>query len=60
VEVPAPSSFDDIDPDDPDHQVVRTEIQDRTDAIVDAIRERDLVSIDSMALRDPADRSRRQ
>ena len=39
--VPAPSSFDD-DPDDPNHQVVRTEMQDQTDAIVDAIRELDL------------------
>ncbi len=41
-EVSAPRLFDDIDPDDPNHQVIRTEIHDQTDAIVDAIRELDL------------------
>jgi ATP-dependent helicase HrpA len=38
LEVPAPSSSDD-DPDDPDHEVVRTEIRDQTEAIIDAIGE---------------------
>ena len=58
LEVPVPSSFDD--PDDPNQQVVRTEMQDQTDATIDAIRELDLGSVDSPALRDPPDRSRRQ
>jgi hypothetical protein len=35
-------------------------MQDQTDATIDAIRELDLGSIDSPALRDPPDRSRRQ
>lgn len=38
LEVTAPASDDD-DPDDPDHEVVRTEMRDPTDAIVDAIHE---------------------
>ena len=38
LEVPAPSTNVD-DPDDPDHEVVRTEMRDQTDAIVDAIHE---------------------
>jgi hypothetical protein len=38
---PRRHQFDD-DPDDPNHQVIRTEMQDQTDAIVDAIRELDL------------------
>jgi ATP-dependent helicase HrpA len=38
LEVPAPSTNDD-DPDDPDHEVVRTEMRDQTEAIVDAIGE---------------------
>jgi ATP-dependent RNA helicase HrpA len=38
LEIPAPSSSDD-DPDDPDHEVVRTEMRDQTEAIVDAIHE---------------------
>ena len=37
LEVPVPSSSDD-DPDDPDHEVVRTEMRDQTEAIIDAIR----------------------
>ena len=35
----AASTTDDDDPDDPDHEIVRTEIRDPTDAIVDAVRE---------------------
>ena len=31
--------IDDDDPDDPDHEIVRTEIRDQTEAIVDAIDE---------------------
>jgi ATP-dependent helicase HrpA len=38
LEVPAPSSNDD-DPDDPDHEVVRTEMRDQTEAIIDAVGE---------------------
>ena len=38
LEVPVASSDDD-DPDDPDHEVVRTEMRDQTEAIVDAIDE---------------------
>ena len=38
LEVPVPSSSDD-DPDDPDHEVVRTEMRDQTEAIIDAIHE---------------------
>jgi ATP-dependent helicase HrpA len=38
LEVPAPSTNDD-DPDDPDHEVVRTEMRDQTEAIIDAIHE---------------------
>jgi len=38
LELPAPSAIDD-DPDDPDHEVVRTEIRDQTEAIIDAIHE---------------------
>jgi ATP-dependent helicase HrpA len=38
LEVPTPSSNDD-DPDDPDHEVVRTEMRDQTEAIIDAIGE---------------------
>ena len=38
LEVPVASSDDD-DPDDPDHEVVRTEMRDQTEAIVDAIGE---------------------
>src|SRR5689334_7075560 len=38
LEVPVPSSDSD-DPDDPDHEVVRTEMRDPTEAIVDAVRE---------------------
>jgi ATP-dependent helicase HrpA len=38
LEVPVPSSDED-DPDDPDHEVVRTEMRDQTEAIVDAIGE---------------------
>ena len=37
LEVPVPSTNDD-DPDDPDHEVVRTEMRDQTEAIIDAIR----------------------
>ncbi|WP_235892901.1 ATP-dependent RNA helicase HrpA [Mycolicibacterium hodleri] len=32
-------SDDDEDPDDPDHDIVRTEVRDQTEAIVDAVRE---------------------
>lgn len=38
LEVPGPPSGDD-DPDDPDHEIVRTELRDPTEAIVDAVRE---------------------
>lgn len=38
LEVIAPSG-DDEDPDDPDHDVIRTEVRDQTDAIIDAVRE---------------------
>ncbi len=38
LEVPVASSNDD-DPDDPDHEVVRTEMRDQTEAIIDAIDE---------------------
>ncbi len=38
LEVPVVSSDDD-DPDDPDHEVIRTEMRDQTEAIVDAIGE---------------------
>ncbi len=38
LEVPAPSTDAD-DPDDPDHEVVRTEMRDQTEAIIDAITE---------------------
>jgi ATP-dependent helicase HrpA len=38
LELPVVSSDDD-DPDDPDHEVVRTEIRDQTEAIIDAIGE---------------------
>jgi ATP-dependent RNA helicase HrpA len=38
LEVPVASSNDD-DPDDPDHEVVRTEMRDQTEAIVDAVNE---------------------
>ena len=38
LEVPVPSTNDD-DPDDPDHEVVRTEMRDQTEAIIDAIHE---------------------
>ncbi|OPE52345.1 ATP-dependent helicase, partial [Mycobacterium intermedium] len=38
LEVPVAAGQDD-DPDDPDHEIVRTEIRDEVDAIVDAIRE---------------------
>jgi ATP-dependent helicase HrpA len=38
LEVPVPSTHDD-DPDDPDHEVVRTEMRDQTEAIIDAIEE---------------------
>jgi ATP-dependent helicase HrpA len=38
LEVPVTPS-DDEDPDDPDHDVVRTELRDLTDAIVEAVRE---------------------
>jgi ATP-dependent helicase HrpA len=38
LEVPVPSTNDD-DPDDPDHEVVRSEIRDQTEAIIDAIGE---------------------
>jgi ATP-dependent helicase HrpA len=38
LEVPVARSDDD-DPDDPDHDVVRTQMRDQTEAIVDAIRE---------------------
>ena len=38
LEVPIASSDDD-DPDDPDHEVVRTEMRDQTEAIVDAVDE---------------------
>ncbi|WP_066901948.1 ATP-dependent RNA helicase HrpA [Mycolicibacterium houstonense] len=38
LEVPAPPSEGD-DPDDPDHEIVRTELRDPTEAIVDAVRE---------------------
>ncbi|PXX13001.1 ATP-dependent RNA helicase HrpA [Mycolicibacterium moriokaense] len=38
LEVPAPSTNVD-DPDDPDHEIVRTEVRDQTDAIVEAIVE---------------------
>ncbi|RDH79210.1 ATP-dependent RNA helicase HrpA [Mycolicibacterium moriokaense] len=38
LEVVVPATDDD-DPDDPDHEVVRTEIRDQTEAIVDAITE---------------------
>ncbi len=38
LEVPVASSADD-DPDDPDHEVVRTEMRDQTEAIIDAIGE---------------------
>ncbi len=39
LEVPVPSSNDDEDPDDPDHEIVRTEVRDQTEAIIDAIHE---------------------
>ncbi len=38
LEVPVASSNDD-DPDDPDHEVVRTEMRDQTEAIIDAVAE---------------------
>src|SRR6195952_1963308 len=38
LEVVVPTSEDD-DPDDPDHEIVRSEIRDPTEAIVDAVRE---------------------
>ncbi|MBU8807565.1 ATP-dependent RNA helicase HrpA [Mycolicibacterium goodii] len=38
LEVPVPPSEDE-DPDDPDHEIVRTEVRDPTEAIVDAVRE---------------------
>jgi ATP-dependent helicase HrpA len=38
LEVPV-TAHDEDDPDDPDHEVVRTEIRDQTEAIVDAIEE---------------------
>ncbi len=38
LEVPVPSAEGD-DPDDPDHEVVRTEMRDQTEAIIDAIAE---------------------
>jgi ATP-dependent helicase HrpA len=38
LEVPVSAAADD-DPDDPDHEIVRTEIRDEVDAIVDAIHE---------------------
>ncbi|MBJ7336882.1 ATP-dependent RNA helicase HrpA [Mycolicibacterium sp.] len=38
LEVPAPTD-DDEDPDDPDHDIVRTEVRDQTEAIIDAVRE---------------------
>jgi ATP-dependent helicase HrpA len=38
LEVPTSSTSDD-DPDDPDHEVVRTEMRDQTEAIIDAINE---------------------
>jgi ATP-dependent helicase HrpA len=42
LEVPAVSADDSgglADPDDPDHDVIRTEVRDQTDAIIDAVRE---------------------
>ncbi len=39
LEVAASSDDDDADPDDPDHEIVRTEVRDQTEAIVDAVRE---------------------
>ncbi len=39
LEVAASSNDDDSDPDDPDHEIVRTEMRDPTEAIVDAVRE---------------------
>jgi ATP-dependent helicase HrpA len=39
LEVAASSNDDDSDPDDPDHDVIRTEVRDQTEAIVDAVRE---------------------
>lgn len=39
VPMPAGTRDDSSDPDDPDHEIVRTEIRDEIDAIVDAIRE---------------------
>jgi ATP-dependent helicase HrpA len=39
LEVVASSNRDDSDPDDPDHEIVRTEMRDQTEAIVDAVRE---------------------
>jgi ATP-dependent helicase HrpA len=38
LELPVATSDDD-DPDDPDHDVIRTEVRDQTEAIVDAVRE---------------------
>jgi len=40
LEVPAGTDTAD-DPDDPDHEIVRTEIRDQTEAIIDAVRELD-------------------
>ncbi|MGE0217976.1 ATP-dependent RNA helicase HrpA [Mycolicibacterium sp.] len=39
LEVVVPSATDGDDPDDPDHEVVRTELRDPTEAIVDAVTE---------------------
>ncbi len=39
LEVAAAPDGDDQDPDDPDHEIVRTELRDPTEAIVDAVRE---------------------
>ncbi|BBZ36152.1 ATP-dependent RNA helicase HrpA [Mycolicibacterium confluentis] len=38
LEVAVPSSTDD-DPDDPDHEIVRTELRDQTEAVIDAVEE---------------------
>ena len=39
LEVPVMGGDDEEDPDDPDHEIVRTELRDPTDAIVDAVGE---------------------
>jgi ATP-dependent helicase HrpA len=39
LEVAVPATVGDDDPDDPDHDVIRTEMRDQTEAIVDAINE---------------------